>query len=166
MEKNLQHDEALEKFRKLVDEINVAMFITNIGGEQTTRPMATMDVDDDATLWFFTSKTSMKVDELINDNQVQLIYSHPGKDSYLDVKGSAEVIYDKALIEEKYQPIVKAWFPEGKNDPNLCLLKVIPSQAHYWDSGTSKLVEGIQILASIFTGKRLADGVEGDIVLP
>lgn len=166
MEKNLQHTEAVDKFKKLIDDINIAMLITNIDGEESTRPMATIDVDDQSNLWFFTSKNSLKVDELINNSQVHLIYSHPGKDSYLDIKGNAEVIYDPALIEEKYLPIVKAWFPEGKNDPNLCLLKVYPQQAHYWDSGSSKFIEGIQILASIFTGKKLADGEEGEIALP
>ncbi len=166
MEKNLKQEEALAKFKKLVDDINIAMFITNISGAETSRPMATMDVDDQGNLWFFTNKNSLKVDELKVDNKVHLIYAHPGKDSYLDVKGSAEVIFDKSIIEEKYQPIVKAWFPDGKNDPGLCLLKVIPVQAHYWDSGTSKLMEGIQILAAIFTGKKLADGEEGDIILP
>lgn len=163
MEKNLQEVEGIKKFKQLIQEINVAMMITGTGEDQTTRPMYTIDVDDQGSLWFFTDKNSLKIDEVNSDNHVHLLYAHPGKDSYLDVKGTARVISDKKLIEEKYKTIVKAWFSEGKDDPALCLLKVTPNQAHYWDSNSNKLMEGIQIIASIFTGKKLVDGDEGDI---
>ena len=96
---------------------------------------------------------------------VHLIYSHPGKDSYLDVWGNAEVIDDRKKIKDLWNPIIKAWFPEGSDDPNLCLLKVAPVKAFYWDSTNSKMIEGLKILASIVTGKRLAEGQEGTLEL-
>jgi general stress protein 26 len=165
MEKNLSDLEAYKKFKELIEEINVAMLITKMDGEEHTRPMATMDVDEDANIWFFTSKRSIKVDEVNANHEVHLVYAHPGKDSYLDVKGHADIIFDRDLINNKWQKIVEAWFPEGKDDPDLCLMRVVPYQAHYWDSASNKLVEGIRIVASIFTGKKLADGEEGDIDL-
>jgi general stress protein 26 len=58
---------------------------------------------------------------------------------------------------------VKAWFQEGKEDPNLALLKVQPSECYYWDSETGKMVQFLKMAASIVTGARLADGKEGKL---
>ena len=57
--------------------------------------MATIHVDEDATVWFFTGKSSHKVEEINGLKAVHLIYSHPGKDSYLDLWGNAELVEDR-----------------------------------------------------------------------
>ena len=48
MEKNLQSEQALEKFTKLVKDVNICMFITanRNDAETHTRPMATVDVEE------------------------------------------------------------------------------------------------------------------------
>ena len=53
MEKNLQDEQAVRKLQKLVDEVNICMFITRPEDEQSSRPMATIKAEDDGTLWFF-----------------------------------------------------------------------------------------------------------------
>lgn len=164
MEKNLQQQEAFKKFKSLVEEIRTCMFITNhVEEHDHTRPMATIEVEEDGTLWFFTDIRSIKVEEVTSDNKVHLTYAHPGKESYLDVWGTASVVTDKQNITDKWSPIVKAWFPEGKEDPNLALLKVQPNECYYWDSETGKMVQFLKMAASIVTGTRLADGKEGKL---
>lgn len=166
MEKNLQSEEALRKFKKLVEEINVCMFITNNKSEREhTRPMATIEVDDKGTLWFFTDIRSIKVEEVVTDRSVHLTYAHPGKESYMDVCGRAEVITDRALIKEKWSPIVKAWFPNGSDDPNVALLKVTPTDAYYWEAESGKMVQFLKMAASIVAERPLADGAEGKLRL-
>ena len=109
MEKNLQNEEALKKFKKLVEEIRVCMFITNNQSEQDhTRPMSTVDVEDNGTLWFYTDIRSIKVEEVAIDKQVHLTFAHPGKESYVDVQGTSSIVTDKALIKEKWSPVVNA----------------------------------------------------------
>jgi general stress protein 26 len=163
MEKNLQTEEALKKFKKLVKDINTCMFITNNRHNDHTRPMATIEIDDNGTLWFFTDIRSVKVEEVSKEHTVHLVYAHPGKESYLDVWGNATVQRDKQLIKDKWSPIVKAWFPEGVDDPNLTLLKVEPRDVYYWDAETGKMVAFLKIIAAAATGKQLAEGKEGKI---
>lgn len=165
MEKHLQNEEALTKFKKLVDDIKICMFITNNNDNNHTRPMATIQTDEDGTLWFFTDVRSVKVEEVGKDNAVHLVYAHPGKESYLDVWGSAQVITDKQQIKDKWSPIVKAWFPDGVDDPNLSLLKVKPSSSYYWDSETGKMIAFMKIAASAITGTKLSEGKEGSLKL-
>lgn len=165
MEKNLQHDQALEKFSKLVKDVNICMFITNNHSDAAThtRPMATVDVEKDGTLWFYTDIRSIKVDEVSSDHDVHLVYAHPGKDSYLDVWGSASVVTDRQQIKDKWTPMVKVYFAGGADDPNLALLKVTPKHCYYWDNESGKMVYFLKAAASVVTGKRLAGGAEGKL---
>ena len=163
MEKNLQDKEALEKFKKLAKEINVCMFITNNEHEDHTRPMATIDVDDDGTLWFFTDVRSIKVEEVNTNHKAHLVYAHPGKESYLDVWGNATTTKDKQTIQNKWSPIAKAWFPNGADDPNLALLQIKPTSVYYWDAEAGKMISFLKIAASAITGTHLSEGAEGKL---
>jgi general stress protein 26 len=165
MEKNLQQSEAMKKFRKLVNEINTCMFITNSPDKDHTRPMATIEVDDEGKLWFFTDIRSVKVEEVSKENSVHLVYAHPGKESYLDVWGRAAISKDRDLIKKKWSSIMKAWFPGGSEDPNLALLQVHPEQAYYWDAETGKMVAFLKIAASAISGKKLSEGAEGKLAI-
>jgi general stress protein 26 len=164
MEKNLDATPALKKFKELVEEVKTCMFITNTtGDDEHTRPMATIETEDDGTLWFFTDERSIKVEEVNKQHAVHLVYAHPGKSTYLDVWGSAEIVTDRQQVIDKWSPIVKAWFPDGIADPNLALLKVQPYEAYYWEAESGKMVEFFKMAASIVTGKRLAQGTEGSL---
>lgn len=166
MEKNLQSEEALKKFKKLVEDIRVCMFTTNSDGEnEHTRPMATIDVEEDGTLWFYTDIRSIKVEEVATDKAVHLTYAHPGKESYMDVRGRASIETNRELVKKKWSPLVKAWFPNGAEDPNLALVKVNPLRSYYWDAETGKMMQFVKMAASVVTGQKLADGTEGKLVL-
>ena len=166
MEKNLAQQEAQKKFKKLADEIKVCMFITNTNEEhEHTRPMHTIQTDEDGTLWFFTDIRSIKVEEVETDRQVHLVYAHPGKESYMNVRGAAKVVTDRQQIKDKWSPFVKAWFPNGQDDPNLALLKVTPAESYYWDNETGKMVQFVKIAIAAITGKPIANSTEGNLSL-
>ena len=165
MEKNLRSEESVKKFKKLVNDINVCMFITNNREDEHTRPMATIEIEDNGTLWFFTDIRSIKVEEVSTNRLVHLVYAHPGKASYLDVWGNASVITDKQAIKNKWSPIVRAWFPGGVDDPNIALLRIEPRDAYYWDAETGKMISFLKIAASAITGKKLSEGAERKLTM-
>jgi len=164
MEKNLSNEEALKKFKTLVNDINVCMFITNNDENDHTRPMATVETEENGTLWFFTDVRSIKVEEVNADATVHLVYAHPGKESYMDVWGNASIITDLQAKKDKWSPIVKAWFPKGADDPNLALLKVVPQNVYYWDAEAGKMVSFLKIIAGAVTGKSaLSNDAQGTL---
>ncbi|HVF82231.1 MAG TPA: pyridoxamine 5'-phosphate oxidase family protein [Flavisolibacter sp.] len=166
MEKNLQNKEALEKFTKLANEIKTCMFITNTNQDEHTRPMATIEVEENGTLWFFTDVRSLKVDEVVREKEVHLTYAHPGIESYLDVWGTATLVTDRQQIKDKWSPVVKAWFPDGVDDPNLSLLKVIPTDCYYWDAESGKMVQFAKMIVAAVSGSpKIAEGAEGRLTL-
>lgn len=48
--------------------------------------------------------------------------------------------------------MLKSWFPEGKDDPNIALLKVDVDQAEYWDAPGSRMVVAFDYLKARITG--------------
>lgn len=167
MEKNLQNEDALKKFKKLAEEVNICMFMTSAQDDQEhTRPMATIDVEDNGTLWFYTDIRSIKVEEVTIDKQVHLTYAHPGKDSYMDVRGTSSIVTDRALIKAKWKPVVKAYFPNGADDPNLALMKVTPQSVYYWESESGKMLQMIKMAVAAVTGKpNIAESAEGKLAI-
>jgi general stress protein 26 len=164
MEKNLHANEAVKKLQDMVGDIRTCMMITSgKTGARASRPMAAVDTDHMGNIWFFTSRHSNKVKDIELDHFVQLVFAHPGKDSYLDVRGRANVITDTGSIKEKWNPMIKAWFPGGVNDPEICLLQIKTDEVHYWDTENSKMVQVLKTALSIVAGKPLVEGVHGEL---
>jgi general stress protein 26 len=164
MTKNLQNEEAFSKLKELVKEVEICMFATYDDSYNIfSRPMATIEVDEAGTIWFYTNEYSEKVQDISKDNTVYMFYSHPGKNTYVHIKGFCTIETDRALIKEKWNPVVKAWFPGGVDDPKLSLLKVEPKEASYWDGHSNKLVSLFKIIGSIGTGQKTDQGDQGSL---
>ncbi|MEO7673811.1 MAG: pyridoxamine 5'-phosphate oxidase family protein [Pyrinomonadaceae bacterium] len=145
--------ESIEKLKSLTEGIDFCMLTTMDGGYLRSRPMSTQEFEFNGDLWFFTSDNTHKVEELRKDNRVNVAYSKPDDNTYVSVSGSGEISKDRAKIEEYWSPILKAWFPEGLDDPHLCLLKVSVEQAEYWDAPSSKLVQMFGFVKALATGQ-------------
>ena len=162
---NLKNQEGVKKIKELAEGIDMCLFCTHVknGDGESTRPMSTQGVDDDGTLWFFSDKNSDKNKEIKADNDIRLYYSQPSKGSFMVLNGEAEIVFDKAKVEELWSPHVKVWFKEGKDDPTISLLKVTPKSAYYWDVEGNQMINFFKMLASVATGTTLINAKEGKI---
>ena len=154
-----------EDIREMVKDIQFAMLCTiNKKGHVHSRPMGTQGMDKDGNIWFLTAKYSEKIAEIKADKNVCICYAEPSENTYICVMGEAEEVDDQRKIDKYWTPIAKAWFPEGKDDPNLTLIKVIPHEAEYWDSDSNKIVVGIKMLSTLVTGKEdIDEGAYGTV---
>ncbi len=158
--------EQLTLLKDKIKNVRVAMLTTVAeDGGLRSRPMQTNEMDDDGTLWFFTKESSGKMDEISQEHQVCLAYADPEANTYVSVKGTAVQVDSEARKRELYTPALKAWFPEGLNDPQLTLLKVTIDEAEYWDGSSSKLVVGFKMLKAVLTGEPYRDGDHGKVTL-
>ena len=151
--------ESIEKLKSLTEGIDFCMLTTINGGQLRSRPMSTQEMDENGDLWFFTSDETHKVDEIEADSRVNVAYAKPDDNVYVSVSGRAALVKDRAKIEELWNPILKAWFPDGLEDPTLSLLRITIEEAEYWDSPNSKLVQIVGFVKALATGER-ADGGE------
>ncbi|HEY4651391.1 MAG TPA: pyridoxamine 5'-phosphate oxidase family protein [Pontibacter sp.] len=158
MNENQKDD--LQQLIDKIKNIDTAMMTTaDEDGSLRSRPMRHMQVKEDGTIWFFTGHHSGKAQELKNDAHINLSYADTSDNLYVSVSGRASVTQDRAKIDELWNPAVKAWFPEGKDDPNIALIKVTIDKAEYWDSPNSTMVQLYGMVKAAITGER-PDGGE------
>lgn len=120
-------------------------------------------MDDEGNFWFLSDEESRKNFELKADSRIQLFYSNPSKYEFMTVYGHAVQYKDREIIDDLWTPVAKAWFKEGKDDPSLTAIMVIPDEAYYWDTKSSKMVSLVKILASMVSNRTMDDGVEGKL---
>lgn len=150
--------DAINKLRELIEGIDFCMLTTVDGGHLRSRPMSTQKFEFDGDLWFFTSDNTHKAEEISKDDRVNVAYSAPDSNRYVSVSGRAGIVKDRSKIEEMWSPALKAWFPEGLDDPTLCLLKVEVENAEYWDAPSSKLVQLAGFVKALATGTEMTYG--------
>jgi general stress protein 26 len=150
--KTLTGNEAISKLRDLIKEIDFCMLTTvDEDGTLRSRPMSTQDAEFDGDLWFLTSDASGKAGEIQREHQVNLSYADIGKQTYVSVSGVGTIVHDRAKIEEYWNPFYNAYFPEGKDSPDLALLKVHVNKAEYWESD-GKIASILQMAKALITG--------------
>jgi general stress protein 26 len=160
-----QAPDSIKKLGELIHDIKFAMLTsTHADGSLHSRPMATQQIEFDGNLWFFTGLNSEKVRELESNPEVNLSYSAPDDQRYVSVSGRADVSRDRKKMKELWNPLLKAWFPGGLDDPDICLLHVDVTHAEYWDSPSSKMVQLAGFIKSVVTGTRLKNpGEHGEL---
>ncbi len=126
----------------LAKHVKTAMLVTHTkDGGIHARPMAVAELQKDADAYFSTSIDSPKIGE-IEENSNVLVTFQSGL-QFAVIEGRASIVRDRAQIDRLWSDDWRLWFPKGKDDPNLCLLKVSAEQGEYWD--TSGL-EGIKFM--------------------
>ena len=154
------HQDEEKKLFDLIKDIKFAMLTTtDEDGSLRSRPMANKQTDKfEGELWFFTQASSHKVDELQKTAQVNLSYADPGSQDYVSISGPCEMVRDKKKAEELWSPMLKVWFPQGLEDPELALLKITVEKAEYWDSPSNKMTRLFGMAKALLGGDKEALG--------
>jgi general stress protein 26 len=154
-----EHKDAIEELRKRLQGFKIAMMTTvDAEGCLRSRPMAARDLEDDGSLWFFTQAGSAKTDEVARDQHVNVSYASESDNRYVSVSGRAQILQDAAKAKEIWNPLYKAWFPKGLDDPELRLLRVTIEKAEYWDSPSATVVQLAGFVKALATGKKYEPG--------
>jgi general stress protein 26 len=145
------------KLQELLEAFDVAMLVTRTtDGQLRARPMALAEVEPDETLWFLTDRHSGKVEELERDRHVAVTMQ--SKSKFVSLSGTASPVEDWERVARLWKAEWQAWFPGGKDDPNLVLLRVDGQAGEYWDSSGAS---GVKYLVE--AGKALLTGTRPDL---
>lgn len=165
MENDLNRNQGIAKVGGLIKDIRIAMLTTaDTDGRLHSRPMATQETNFDGTLWFLTRQHSGKVDEIRHDAEVNLTYADQ-KHSFVTISGRASVSKDRAKIDELWNASYKAWFPQGKDDPEITVIRVTADEAEYWEASSNAIVRNVKILQAAVTGDSSKVGQHGKVEL-
>ncbi|MEC7521978.1 MAG: pyridoxamine 5'-phosphate oxidase family protein [Myxococcota bacterium] len=154
-----------ERFQELLESFDDAMLVTrDADGAPRARPMHVAKRGADGDLFFATSEDSGKMDELEKDARAAVTMQ--SKDAFVSITGTGQVVRDRAVIEDLWSPAMKAWFPEGEDDPSLVVLRFRAERGEYWDMrGLKKVSYLYEAAKSIAKGEQVKpnEGHHGEV---
>jgi general stress protein 26 len=141
-----------EDLWKRIEELRFVMLTTHDrDGTLNARPVSTQEVDPDGALWFFVARDGGIAADVTRNPHVNVCVMDVGQDLYVWLRGTAELVDDRAKVEALWSPMARAWFVEGPGDPNLGLLRVEVQRGDYWDVKSSTLVQFFALAKAILT---------------
>ncbi len=140
------------KLWDMMRSIGFAMLTSEDEGQLRARPMVASQKEFDGTLWFFTRASSHKVEEVQTQHRVGVTYAEPSKQNYVSLSGDATLVRDADHIASHWTELMRTWFPKGKDDPDIALLRVDVTQAEYWDAPSSAMVHAYGYVKAVVTG--------------
>jgi general stress protein 26 len=147
-------EKEVRKLRKLIKNTRIAMFTTVASdGRLRSRPMASLKGGFDGDLWFVTRSTAPKAEEIKDNQHVNVAYSDVEEERFVSISGLASLVRDADKIQELWSRRLRAWFPGGKKDPELALIRVRIDRAEVWDSKTSTMVH-LEGLGAVLAKRR------------
>ena len=163
--KNVSGTEAAKRIQEMTDDAESCFFCTSekAGESQGVRPMSVKKADDQGRLWFLSASDSHKNQEIEADPKVRIFLQGSENAGFLMLDGQATISRDKERIDDLWNPIMKTWFTEGKDDPRITAICVTPTGGYYWDNKHGGLVAATKMVIGAVIGKTLDDSIEGQV---
>lgn len=128
-------DSPQEIAAKFLDKLKSSPFVMiGLNDGQHSEPM-TAQIDDDQpnTLFFFAGRDN----RIASGGEAMAQFVGKGHDFFACLAGRVSKDNDPAQIDKLWSNQVEAWFPQGKSDPNLTLLRFDINSAELWETDIS-----------------------------
>ena len=107
---------------------------------------ASLDKHADSAIWFFAGRDSRWAQQ----GAATASYASKGHDLFARFTGTLTEETDKARLDKQWSNFVEAWFPGGKTDPNLLILRMDLGDAEIWSGelgalATAKMMLGMDV---------------------
>jgi general stress protein 26 len=103
-----------------------------VGGSAHFQPM-TAFVDRDAErIWFFTRADTDLARQIAAGHPAMFVFQQ--RDLQACIGGELTLSHDRARMDKYWNAVVAAWYPGGKDDPNLTLIRMQCADAQVWIS--------------------------------
>jgi general stress protein 26 len=143
----------LNRVWDIIEQVGVCMLTTCFSGGLRARPVEARPDREAGIIWFLTDLHSGKEHEIEFEHDVGLVFLNAGANAYLSITARAQVRRDPAKAGEIWKATDSMWW-SGPNDPNVCLLRVIPLTAELWDGPSSKAVAMFEFVKARFAGAK------------
>jgi general stress protein 26 len=130
--------------------------------DSRTRPMtAQIDVPDGGDkenggpLYFFASRTEHLVTAMGQSHRAVATYAAKGHKLFAHIHGTLNLSNDRAVIDRLWNPIIASWYKDGKDDPDLALIRFDADEANIWkaETGATLKAAAMKALFDVDPGK-------------
>jgi general stress protein 26 len=115
------------------------------------QPMTAFAEPDNSLIWFFTRETTDLAKAVGDGAKAMFIVQTKDQDVQACIGGELVLDHDRGRIDEYWNPMVAAWYPEGKDAPDLTLLRFKPNDAAVWLSDGSPIKFAFEIAKANLT---------------
>lgn len=140
------------QFWSRLDDINSGM----LGVTQDSRlvPMSHYTDRKVGVLWFITAKDTDLARSVASGPQDAMhVVSDAGQGLYARIHGTLSLSDNRAKLDELWNAVASSWFEDGKQDPDVQLLRLDLTEAEVWATGGS-MAFLYQIAKSKITGDK------------
>ncbi len=136
-ELKMDQQQLKNKVLDILDHHKIGSLATVESGKPHSRYMTFFH--DGLTLYTPTSDETHKAEEIDNNPNVHVLLGYNGEglgDAYLEITGTAKLNHSKDLKDKIWDERLERWF-DGKDDPNLTVLEIEPSEIRLMNEGES-----------------------------
>ena len=113
---------------------------------------AQLDKDANSAFWFFTATDN----RLAAGGPAMAQFASKGHDLFACISGTLVRENDRAVLDTLWNNSIAAWYPDGKDDPRLVLLRFDLDDAEIWTADP-----GVKGMFKLATGMTMKEGELG-----
>lgn len=120
-------------------------------GASHMQPMTAFCEDEGGPIWFYCRKDNHLLRDAGQGKPAMFCLVTDDDHFIACVGGDLREDHNRERIERFWNPVAGAWFPEGRDDPALTLLRLDPHEAHVWVGAGNPLRFGFEVVKANVT---------------
>lgn len=138
--------ELAKKFWHAMEDSPIVMLQLDHDPDSAAPMTAQLDRHGNHTIWFFTTRDN----RFARMGGATATFASKGHDVWARFHGQLSEETSRERLDKQWSNVVEAWFPGGKDDPNLLMLRMDLGDASIWSGemgllGTAKMALGMDV---------------------
>jgi general stress protein 26 len=148
-----REDRLRDAFWEALDDSPFMMLGLQGVEDSRTRPMTAQvdtdgDEDDGGQLYFFAAKSESLGQAVGEGHRAVATYASKDHKVFAHVHGTLVPATDPAIVDRLWNPFIASWYKDGKDDPDLLLLRFDTESAEVWEAhaGSTLVAAALKML--------------------
>jgi general stress protein 26 len=142
-----------DRFWRAMSQSSLLMLQLDANQDSAAPMTAQLDKDAFSAIWFFTARNG----RFAALGPATATYQSKGHDLFCRFSGVLCEEADRGRLDKQWSNFVEAWFPDGKDDPNLLLIRMDLGEASIWAGelgvvNTARMMLGMDVTDKITGG--------------
>jgi general stress protein 26 len=142
-----------EKFWHAMTQSSLVMLQLDSDQDSAAPMTAQLDKDANSALWFFTARNS----RFAPMGAATATYQSKGHDIFCRFSGILSEETGRERLDKQWSNFVEAWFPGGKDDPNLLMMRMDLGDASIW-AGELGIINTARMMIGMAVGEKIKGG--------
>lgn len=152
-----------ESFWEALDDSPFVMLGLQGVEDSRTRPMTAQvdtgengDAEDGGTIYFFTSRSEALVQSMGQSHRAVATFASKDHKVFAHIHGDLVLDLDRDVIDRLWNPFIASWYRDGRNDPDLALLRFQVETADVWEAHADATLKAaaLKMLFNVDPGKK------------